>query len=210
MPPGGGPPVMHRHAPSEIYRVLSGELVFCTTTEDGTSRRVASPARPSPFRAPRHTDPQRVGRRDGRLLRPRTRRRREGFARAAATLAAEAPPTSRPDRRGPGARHRDARSGAGRRLSSPSVDAAPTISVNPASTLSEADPPQAPDGSGHANRRTLSTASVDTLTATPSPTVTSFHPRPRRARHHHAGLRGARRQVYLASSTPSSSSRSRQ
>ena len=28
MPPGGGPPVMHRHAPSEIYSVISGELTF--------------------------------------------------------------------------------------------------------------------------------------------------------------------------------------
>jgi mannose-6-phosphate isomerase-like protein (cupin superfamily) len=28
MPPGGGPPRMHRHAPSEIYHVLEGEFVF--------------------------------------------------------------------------------------------------------------------------------------------------------------------------------------
>ena len=42
MPPGGGPPVMHRHAPSEIYRVLSGEFTFYITGFDGTTtRRVA-------------------------------------------------------------------------------------------------------------------------------------------------------------------------
>lgn len=42
MPPGGGPPVMHRHAPSEVYRVLSGEFTFYLTDSDGsTTRRVA-------------------------------------------------------------------------------------------------------------------------------------------------------------------------
>lgn len=28
MPPGGGPPVMHRHEPSEVYHVLKGEFAF--------------------------------------------------------------------------------------------------------------------------------------------------------------------------------------
>jgi mannose-6-phosphate isomerase-like protein (cupin superfamily) len=28
MPPGGGPPVMHRHAPGEVYRVTEGEFTF--------------------------------------------------------------------------------------------------------------------------------------------------------------------------------------
>lgn len=28
MPPGGGPPIMHRHEPGEIYHVLSGEFSF--------------------------------------------------------------------------------------------------------------------------------------------------------------------------------------
>jgi len=28
MPPGGGPPVMHRHAPGEVYYVLEGEFTF--------------------------------------------------------------------------------------------------------------------------------------------------------------------------------------
>jgi len=42
MPPGGGPPVMHRHAPSEVYRIVSGEFAFYITGADGmTTRRVA-------------------------------------------------------------------------------------------------------------------------------------------------------------------------
>lgn len=42
MPPGGGPPVMHRHAHSEVYRVLSGEFTFYVTGPDGeTTRRTA-------------------------------------------------------------------------------------------------------------------------------------------------------------------------
>jgi mannose-6-phosphate isomerase-like protein (cupin superfamily) len=40
MPPGGGPPLMHRHAPSEVYHVLDGELVFYVGRADGTVNRV--------------------------------------------------------------------------------------------------------------------------------------------------------------------------
>ena len=39
MPPGGGPPVMHQHAPSEVFRVLSGEFTFYVTEPDGATRR---------------------------------------------------------------------------------------------------------------------------------------------------------------------------
>lgn len=39
MPPGGGPPVMHRHAPSEVYRVLSGEFTVYVTGPDGTTSK---------------------------------------------------------------------------------------------------------------------------------------------------------------------------
>jgi mannose-6-phosphate isomerase-like protein (cupin superfamily) len=28
MPPGGGPPMMHRHAPGEVYYVIEGEFTF--------------------------------------------------------------------------------------------------------------------------------------------------------------------------------------
>ncbi len=44
MRPGGGPPVMHRHAPSELYHVLEGELAFHVADADGTVHRtVAGP-----------------------------------------------------------------------------------------------------------------------------------------------------------------------
>lgn len=41
MPPGGGPPVLHRHAPSEVYYVRSGEFTFY----------VGDPAAPARIRA---------------------------------------------------------------------------------------------------------------------------------------------------------------
>ncbi len=40
MPPGGGPPVMHRHDPGEVYHVLEGELAFYVGQPDGTVERV--------------------------------------------------------------------------------------------------------------------------------------------------------------------------
>jgi len=44
MPPGGGPPVMHRHAPGEIYHVLAGEFTFYVGPPDGTVRRFTATA----------------------------------------------------------------------------------------------------------------------------------------------------------------------
>ena len=42
MPPGGGPPVMHRHAPGEVYYVTEGEFTFYTVAEDDSvTRRTA-------------------------------------------------------------------------------------------------------------------------------------------------------------------------
>jgi mannose-6-phosphate isomerase-like protein (cupin superfamily) len=41
MPPGGGPPVMHRHDPGEVYRVLEGEFTFYV----GSGNGAAGPAR---------------------------------------------------------------------------------------------------------------------------------------------------------------------
>jgi mannose-6-phosphate isomerase-like protein (cupin superfamily) len=40
MQPGGGPPLMHRHAPSEVYHVLEGELTFYVGRTDGTVDRI--------------------------------------------------------------------------------------------------------------------------------------------------------------------------
>jgi mannose-6-phosphate isomerase-like protein (cupin superfamily) len=42
MPPGGGPPVMHRHGPSEIYYILEGEFAFYVGDPDGPVRRVTA------------------------------------------------------------------------------------------------------------------------------------------------------------------------
>lgn len=42
MPPGGGPPVMHRHAPSEVYLVLGGEFTFYVGDPEREVRRVVA------------------------------------------------------------------------------------------------------------------------------------------------------------------------
>jgi mannose-6-phosphate isomerase-like protein (cupin superfamily) len=42
MPPGGGPPVLHRHDPGEIYYVLEGEFTFYVGHPD--TRRVTAAA----------------------------------------------------------------------------------------------------------------------------------------------------------------------
>lgn len=44
MPPGGGPPVMHRHQPGEIFHVLEGEFTFYVGDPDGAVRRVTAAA----------------------------------------------------------------------------------------------------------------------------------------------------------------------
>ena len=40
MSPGGGPPVMHRHAPGEIYYVTGGEFIFYIADEHGSVQRI--------------------------------------------------------------------------------------------------------------------------------------------------------------------------
>jgi mannose-6-phosphate isomerase-like protein (cupin superfamily) len=42
MPPGGGPPVMHRHDPGEIYFVLAGEFTFYVGDANGVRRITAT------------------------------------------------------------------------------------------------------------------------------------------------------------------------
>jgi oxalate decarboxylase/phosphoglucose isomerase-like protein (cupin superfamily) len=42
IPAGGGPPVMHRHDPEEVYRLERGELVFYVEDEPGRIRRVVA------------------------------------------------------------------------------------------------------------------------------------------------------------------------
>jgi mannose-6-phosphate isomerase-like protein (cupin superfamily) len=44
IPPGGGPPALHRHEPFELYRVERGELTFYLGDESGSvERRLAGP-----------------------------------------------------------------------------------------------------------------------------------------------------------------------
>lgn len=95
MPPGGGPPVMHRHAPSEIYHVLEGELVFYVGKDDGTV--VRTPVRagevmplagntPHTIRNESNAEAVAFGvHSPGHAM--------EGFSRAAATLAAQGTPS---------------------------------------------------------------------------------------------------------------------
>lgn len=44
MPPGGGPPVMHRHDPGEIYYVREGEFTFYVGGDGEPVRRVTARA----------------------------------------------------------------------------------------------------------------------------------------------------------------------
>jgi mannose-6-phosphate isomerase-like protein (cupin superfamily) len=44
MPPGGGPPALHRHEPAELYRVEHGEFAFYIGADDGqVTRSTAGP-----------------------------------------------------------------------------------------------------------------------------------------------------------------------
>ncbi len=42
MAPGGGPPVMHRHPPSELYHVLEGEFAFHVADAKGAVERIVA------------------------------------------------------------------------------------------------------------------------------------------------------------------------
>lgn len=44
MPPGGGPPVLHRHEPGEVYYVLDGEFTFYTGGPTAPVRRLTAAA----------------------------------------------------------------------------------------------------------------------------------------------------------------------
>jgi mannose-6-phosphate isomerase-like protein (cupin superfamily) len=86
---------MHRHAPSEVYRVLAGEMTFYITDTDGrTRRRVAGAgetvtmAGDTPHTIRNESAQEAVAfgvHAPGGLM--------EGFSRAAAALAADGPPT---------------------------------------------------------------------------------------------------------------------
>lgn len=95
MPPGGGPPVMHRHAPSEIYRVLSGEFTFYLTGPDGTTmRRVAGAGETVTLAGNAPHTVRNESTEDAVALQVHAPGGpMEGFIRSAAQLAADHPPT---------------------------------------------------------------------------------------------------------------------
>ena len=95
MPPGGGPPVMHRHAPGEIYHVLSGEFTFYVGDPAATVRRVTAGAGDvvplaggTPHTIRNESDADAVA-----FVVHSPAGPMEGFARAAAALAAAGTPT---------------------------------------------------------------------------------------------------------------------
>lgn len=95
MPPGGGPPVMHRHEPSEVYHVLDGEFAFYVGEPGGAVRRIpvrAGEVMPLAGGAPHtirnETDADAVAfvvHSPGAAM--------EGFSRAAAALAVDETPS---------------------------------------------------------------------------------------------------------------------
>jgi len=42
LPPGGGPPALHRHAPTEVYRIDTGELAIYLEDDEGAVQRIAA------------------------------------------------------------------------------------------------------------------------------------------------------------------------
>ncbi len=42
LPAGGGPPMLHRHEPAEVYRVQHGELALYVEDDDGDVQRIAA------------------------------------------------------------------------------------------------------------------------------------------------------------------------
>ncbi|HVH25020.1 MAG TPA: cupin domain-containing protein [Pseudonocardia sp.] len=94
MPPGGGPPVMHRHDPGEIYHVLDGEFTFYVGDPSGSVHRVtAGPgdvvplAGGTPHNIRNETAADAVA-----FVVHSPAAVMEGFSRAAAALAAAGPP----------------------------------------------------------------------------------------------------------------------
>jgi oxalate decarboxylase/phosphoglucose isomerase-like protein (cupin superfamily) len=96
LPAGGGPPVLHRHTPTEVYRVESGELVIYLEDERGGIDRIVS----------RHGDVVHIPGGRAHTVRNESQAEAtayvvftpgepmEAFVRAAAALAGEQPPSS--------------------------------------------------------------------------------------------------------------------
>jgi mannose-6-phosphate isomerase-like protein (cupin superfamily) len=98
MPPGGGPPVMHRHEPGEVYHVLEGEFAFYVGDgRDGVGAvrrftagrgKVVPLAGGVPHTIRNESDADAVA-----FVVHAPGPPMEGFTRATASLAADGPPT---------------------------------------------------------------------------------------------------------------------
>lgn len=95
MRPGGGPPVMHRHAASEVYRVLEGEFTFYVEHEGGAVTRTVAGARDVvPIAGGRSHTIRNESSEDAVAFVVHTPgEAMEGFARAAARLGTDGPPS---------------------------------------------------------------------------------------------------------------------
>jgi oxalate decarboxylase/phosphoglucose isomerase-like protein (cupin superfamily) len=94
MPPGGGPPLLHRHAPGEVYHLLRGELAFYIADDAGTVRRTTGAAGavvPIPGGRP-HTIRNESGAEARAFVVYAPGESMERFARAAAALAVDGAP----------------------------------------------------------------------------------------------------------------------
>jgi mannose-6-phosphate isomerase-like protein (cupin superfamily) len=95
MPPGGGPPVIHRHEPGEIYLVLEGDFTFYVGGPDGDVSRVVAGAGdvvPLAGKTP-HTIRNESTRASVAFVVHSPGAVMEGFSRAAAALASAGDPT---------------------------------------------------------------------------------------------------------------------
>lgn len=95
MAPGGGAPVMYRHAPSEVYHVLEGEFTFYVQDPDGEVRRLrVGPGDVMPLAGGTpHTIRNESTQDAVAFMVHSPGRAMEGFSRAAADLAARGEPS---------------------------------------------------------------------------------------------------------------------
>ena len=94
MPPGGGPPVMHRHDPGEIYYVLAGEFTFYVGDATGVRRVIATTGDVVPLAGGTpHTIRNESAADAVAFVVHAPGAPMEGFSRAAAALAAEGDPS---------------------------------------------------------------------------------------------------------------------
>ena len=95
MHPGGGPPVMHRHAPGEVYHVTEGEFTFYTDEgADGVRRATARAGDVVPLAGGvPHTVRNESGAVAVAFVVHAPGAPMEGFSRAVAAAAASGPPS---------------------------------------------------------------------------------------------------------------------